>query len=53
MKVAGEHDFASPRAQVVANPLRYAFGRDATEAAMFARKAYASGRRGVLRADRL
>jgi aerobic carbon-monoxide dehydrogenase large subunit len=28
---------------VVANPLRYAFGRDATEAAMFARKAYASG----------
>jgi carbon-monoxide dehydrogenase large subunit len=28
---------------VVANPLRYAFGHDATEAAMFARKAYASG----------
>ena len=28
---------------VVANPLRYAFGRDGTEAAMFARKAYASG----------
>ena len=28
---------------VVANPLRYAFGQDATEAAMFARKAYASG----------
>jgi aerobic carbon-monoxide dehydrogenase large subunit len=28
---------------VVANPLRYAFGRGATEAAMFARKAYASG----------
>jgi len=28
---------------VVANPLRYAFGHDATEAAMFARRAYASG----------
>ena len=45
VRVKGAPGSAIPLGQlaVVANPLRYAYGRDATEAAMFARKAYASG----------
>jgi carbon-monoxide dehydrogenase large subunit len=44
-RVKGAPGSAIPLGQlgVVANPLRYAFGHDAAAAAMFARKAYASG----------
>jgi aerobic carbon-monoxide dehydrogenase large subunit len=44
-RVQGSPDTAIPLGQLalVANPLRYAYGADATEAAVFARKAYASG----------
>jgi aerobic carbon-monoxide dehydrogenase large subunit len=45
VRVKGAPASAIPLGQLalVANPLRYAFGRDAAEAAVFARKAYASG----------
>jgi aerobic carbon-monoxide dehydrogenase large subunit len=44
-RVKGAPGTAIPLGQLglVANPLRYAFGRDAAAAAVFARKAYASG----------
>jgi carbon-monoxide dehydrogenase large subunit len=45
VRVKGAPGSAIPLGQLglVANPLRYAFGHDAAEAAVFARKAYASG----------
>ena len=45
VRVKGAPGSAIPlgRLAVVANPLRYAFGSDAAEAAMFARRAYAAG----------
>jgi carbon-monoxide dehydrogenase large subunit len=45
VRVRGAPGSAIPLGQLglVANPLRYAFGRDAAEAAVFARRAYASG----------
>jgi CO/xanthine dehydrogenase Mo-binding subunit len=44
-RVKGAPSSAIPLGQLalVANPLRYAFGRDAAEAAVFARRAYAAG----------
>jgi CO/xanthine dehydrogenase Mo-binding subunit len=45
VRVKGAPQSAIPLGQLalVANPLRYAFGRDAAKAAVFARRAYASG----------
>jgi aerobic carbon-monoxide dehydrogenase large subunit len=44
-RVKGSPETAIPLGQLalVANPLRYAYGADAAQAAVFARKAYASG----------